>query len=143
MTKQPDASRTKPRDDTSTNDKKETEEEKEEEIELKPDSSNFISFANYKSRDAERPDIIKVIADGKDGETFETELSTCVQVKDLEGKSKRLPLKYHNSSNPGLLPLWTLGIEKGKIRQGKKVIIKTWLSKSKKGRDIRRFKLVV
>jgi hypothetical protein len=101
----------------------------------------FISFGSYKSTDPKNPDIIEVVTEEKD--TFETEFSTCVNVRDKDAKPRILPLKSHNSPNISLWKQWISAANSGRIKKGKKVIIKTWLDTSKNGYPIRRYRLVV
>lgn len=101
----------------------------------------FITFGSCKSTDSENPDIIEVIAEEKD--TFETEYSTCVDVRDTDGKPRILPLKSHNSRNISLWKQWMTGIKSGRIKKGRRIIIKTWLDTSKNGNPIRRYELVI
>ncbi|MCH7560706.1 MAG: hypothetical protein IIC67_04955, partial [Thaumarchaeota archaeon] len=76
----------------------------------------FIKWGDYTSKDGNIPDILylEVI----DVETFDTEFSTNVQVKQKINDSweeRVLPLKSHESNNSQLLQLWNKAKRKRKI----------------------------
>lgn len=103
----------------------------------------FIKWGEYMSKDANSTDILylEVI----DAETFDTEFSTNVHVKQMiseKWEEQVLSLKSHESNNTQLLHLWNKAKREGKITVGKKFQIKTYLGLSKNNRPIRRFDLV-
>lgn len=99
----------------------------------------FIKWSDYKSTDEKNPDVLelKVV----ETETFDTQYSTNVKVQlkiGVQWVPRYLSLKSHDSANGSLLRDWMNGVQKGKIKKGKVVRIKTWLGISKNGRQIRR-----
>lgn len=101
----------------------------------------FLHWGNYTSKDEKNPDIIQCTI--QDEETFETEYGTCVNVK-VDNEIRALTLYNFSSANRSLITQWTDAKKEGKIKQGKKFKLVTWLgiSKRNKDREIRRFKLV-
>jgi len=99
----------------------------------------FLKWGEYKSKDSKNPDILHV--EVLDTETFETEYGICIRaiVDELE-----VNISLHNfgSKNQQLLDIWQQNVTSGKIVQGKKFKIKTWLGTSKNKHPIRRFELV-
>lgn len=103
----------------------------------------FLKWGNYKSNDKDNPD--KILIRVKELETFETEFSINVESEIFEdGKWNEIaiPLKSHNSKNSSLLNQWTRIVKECKTKVGDKLVIKTYLDKSKNGWPIRRFSLV-
>lgn len=105
----------------------------------------FIKWGSYKSTDEKNPDILELKVVETD--TFETEYSTNVRVQLKKGTNLKdviLPLKSHNSTNVSLLNKWNSLAESGKIKQGTKLTLKTWLGTSRYSkRPIRRFAIKV
>lgn len=99
----------------------------------------FLKWGDYKSTDEQNPDVlnIKVL----ETETFETEYSINVRA-EVNKEEKIIPLHSFESNNKQLLQKWNNGIKSGKIKEGKKFKIKTWLGTSKNNRKIRRYELV-
>lgn len=103
----------------------------------------FLKWSEHVSKDANNPDVLHL--EVIDAETFETEYSTNVHVKQMisdKWQERVLPLKSHESNNTQLLHLWNKAKRDGKITQGRKFQIKTYLGLSKNNRSIRRFDLV-
>jgi hypothetical protein len=104
----------------------------------------FVKWGDYKSRDADKPDIldIKVL----DPTLFATEYSTNIRVEvksDQTWTEAILPIKSHSSNNASLLTKWTDIVKKGKIKKGFVCTIKTHLGISKNDNPIRRFAISV
>jgi len=98
----------------------------------------FLKWGKYTARDADHADVIEVAP--LELETFETEYSINVRVK-VDGEEKILPLQSLESQNKQLYQKWNAAVQSGKIKIGKKFLIKTWLGTSKNGRKIRRYEL--
>lgn len=79
-------------------------------------------------------------------ETFETAYSINAEVKQQENNEwtdKILPLKSLDSKNDSLLQQWNKLVKAGKIKEGTRIRIKTWLGISKNNHAIRRFEIEV
>lgn len=88
----------------------------------------FLKWGNYKSTDADKPDIIQV--EIVDPEPFETQYDWIVLAK-LDNTETNIPLRA-KSSNKKLYKQYTQLLHAGKIKAGTKLKIKTWLRKSSK-----------
>ncbi len=99
----------------------------------------FLKWGECKSKDENNPDILHI--EVLDTETFETEYNICVRamVDEIE---MNVPLQNFGSKNMQLLNKWNENVRSGKIVQGKKFKIKTWLGTSKNNFPIRRYELV-
>lgn len=98
----------------------------------------FLKWGKYTARAAESPDQLQITP--LELETFETEYSINVRVK-VDGEEKILPLQSLESQNKQLYQKWNAAVQSGKIKIGKKFLIKTWLGLSKNARKIRRYEL--
>ena len=101
----------------------------------------FLSWGSFMSNDEGNPDEIKCTVD--DEETFETEYGICINVK-IDNEIRAINLYNFGSANRSLLNQWNDAKKQGKIKQGRKFKIQTWLGVSKKNQDrqIRRFNLL-
>ena len=102
----------------------------------------FLKWGQYKSKDKDQPDIIKIRV--KELETFETEYSINVEGEiytNKEWSSIAIPLKGHESKNSSLLNQWIRGGKDDMIKIGDELRIETYLDKSRNNRPIRRFSL--
>ena len=101
----------------------------------------FLSWGEFKSKDEKTPDVIECTI--LDEDTFETEYGICINVK-IDNEIRAINLYNFGSSNRSLLTQWNEVKKNGKIKQGNKFKILTWMgnSQSNKDRKIRRFKLV-
>jgi len=101
----------------------------------------FLTWGQFKSKDEKNPDVIQCIV--SDEETFETEYGICINVR-VNNEISAINLYSFGSANRSLLTQWNEAKKKGKIKQGKKFKILTWMgiSQRNKDREIRRFKLV-
>ena len=103
----------------------------------------FIKWGECTSKNTGIPDVLHL--EIIDAETFDTEFSTNVHVKQKVSDSweeRVLPLKSHESNNTQLLNLWNKAKRDGKITAGTKFQLQTYLGLSKNNRPIRRFDLV-
>ena len=87
------------------------------------------------------PDVIECII--LDEDTFETEYGICINVK-IDNENRAINLYNFGSVNRSLLTQWNEAKKNGKIKQGNKFKILTWMGISQRNKDrkIRRFKLV-
>jgi hypothetical protein len=111
---------------------------------LSTEQITYIRWGDYKSKDANKPDILEVEVITL--EFFESKLSTNVLVKLKENDSwqeKLLPLKSHESANGSLLKQWNELVDKKKIKIGGKILIKTSLGISRYHRVIRNSRIEV
>ncbi len=101
----------------------------------------FLQWGQFKSNDEKNPDEIQCTV--LDEDTFETEYGICINVK-IDNEIRAISLYSFNSLNKSLLTQWNEAKKNGKIKQGKKFKILTWIgiSQTNKDRKIRRFKLV-
>lgn len=99
----------------------------------------FLKWGDYKSKDEKNPYILHI--EVLETETFETEYSACVRAM-VNGIEMNVPLQNFGSKNMQLLQKWKELVSSGKIVQGKKFKIKTWLGTSRNKHPIRRFELV-
>jgi len=102
----------------------------------------FLKWGQYKSKEKENPDTIKIRV--KELETFETEYSINVEAEIFENNKWNtivVPLKSHESKNSSLLNQWTRGGKDDIIKIGDELTIETYLDKSRNNRPIRRFSL--
>ena len=99
----------------------------------------FLKWGNYTSKDEKNPDVLKI--EPTEMESFETEYSINIKA-NVDGEEKIIPLQSFESNNKQLLQLWTKNVKNGKIKEGKKFKLKTWLGISKNNFPIRRFELV-
>ncbi len=101
----------------------------------------FLKWGQYKSTDENSPDILTMRV--KDTEPFPTKYSTNVNAKLQYGQEWTdviIPLKSHESNNASLLTQWQMYVKKGLLKEGKELVIKTWLGTSMRtGKPIRRF----
>lgn len=102
---------------------------------------SFIKWGNFKSHDAENPDILELQV--ADDETFETMYSINARVNYKENNGEWveavLPLKSHESNNAILLQEWQKAKDKG-LTKNSHFKLKTWLGQTKTSlRQIRRF----
>ena len=99
----------------------------------------FLKWGDYKTKDENNPDVLNI--EVLDTETFETEYNICVRamVNEIE---MNIPLQNFGSKNMQLLQKWNENVISGKIVQGKKFKIKTWIGTSKNKFPIRRYELV-
>ena len=104
----------------------------------------FIKWGGYKSKDAEKPDVIEIRV--LEPEPFATEYSTNarIEIKDDQTWTEAiLPIKSHSSNNASLLTKWSELVKKGKIKTGSVCTIRTHLGISKNDNPIRRFAISV
>ena len=99
----------------------------------------FLKWGQFRSNDEKNPDVIEIEA--LETETFETEFTVNVRA-NVDGKELAVPLHSFESNNKQLMQLWNKAVKDGKIKQGKKFKLKTWLGISKNKHPIRRFELV-
>ena len=102
----------------------------------------FFKWGSCKSKDKDKPDVVKIKVQNL--ETWESEFTiniTAMVTVDGELVEMNVPMKYHESKNSSLIDAWTKAVNAGKIKEGQKLIIKTYLDKSKNDRNIRRFSL--
>ena len=98
----------------------------------------FLKWGLYKSKDKDKPDIIKIRV--KELETFETEYTINVEAEIYEDNKWNtivVPLKSHESKNSSLLNQWT----NTDVTVGDELVIETYLGKSRNNRPIRRYSL--
>ena len=95
-----------------------------------------MKLESFKSKDKDKPDRIEIQVTNKD--TFETQYGVCINAI-MDGKESAISLHSFNSLNSSLLKLWNNNIENGKIQEGVKFTLLTYLGVSKNGRDIRRW----
>jgi hypothetical protein len=98
----------------------------------------FLKWGDYTSYDSKNPDRITVKV--TELETFETEYGTNVNAL-VDGKEMSISLRNKGSVNRMLLRLWITNVKKKKIRKGTKLILCTYLGKSKNDRKIRQWKM--
>lgn len=103
----------------------------------------FIKWGNYKSQDQNNPDILELQV--AEVEIFETAYSTNVRVRQRIGddwEERILPLKSFESANNILQKEWQKAESKKLVKVGRKLVLKTWLGRSKKSDfPMRRFVL--
>ncbi len=98
----------------------------------------FLKLGNYKSEDIASPDKLEV--EVTDVDTFETEYG--INVNAIVDKQEvAIPLHNFNSKNTSLLKLWTENVRKGKIENGVKFNLYTYLGKSRNDRPIRKWRM--
>lgn len=93
----------------------------------------FIKWGNYKSQLESNPDILELQV--SEVETFETAYSTNVRVRQKIGddwEDRILPLKSFESANNILLKEWQKAEFKKLVKVGKRLVLKTWLGKSRR-----------
>ena len=106
---------------------------------LEYEQLSYVKFGDYKSSDRLHPDTLNITI--VDKETFETEYSINTKI-NLDGTDMYLPIRNKNSNNSILLELWKKEVVKNPaIKIGNKVVLYTWLDKSKANRKypLRRF----
>jgi len=96
----------------------------------------FLKWGKYKSEDETNPD--KLLIEVTETETFETEYGININAI-VDKKEMAIPIQNFNSVNLALLKLWNNNIQNGKIREGVKFTLHTYLGLSKNARKIRRW----
>ncbi|MEX2193156.1 MAG: hypothetical protein WD717_07240 [Nitrosarchaeum sp.] len=96
----------------------------------------FLKWGKYKSEDKVNPDKIEIQV--TETETFETEFGTNINAI-VDEKEMAVPIQNFNSANTALLKLWNNNIQNGKIQEGVKFTLLTWMGMSKNSRKIRRW----
>ena len=101
----------------------------------------FLHWGKFTSKDEKNPDVLHCII--LETETFETEYGICANVK-VDNERWAITLHSFNSQNRSLITQWNDAKKKGKIKQGRKFKILTWMgiSQRNKDRNIRRYKLI-
>ncbi len=101
----------------------------------------FLKWGDYKSISKKQPDIITI--EIVDPEPFQTQYDWNVLVK-MDGIETNIPLRA-KSANKKLYRQYMRLLREGKIKNGTKLTIETWLGKSSKHPDfdLRDFIVVV
>lgn len=103
----------------------------------------FIQWGSYLSKDSKNPDILEIEVINL--EQWDSEFSTNVQVKLRilnSWEDRILPLKSLDSNNAMLLKLWNKAVREKRLKKGTRLLIKTFMGKSKNNNDMRKWELV-
>ena len=102
----------------------------------------FFHWGDFKSESSINVDRIAV--EVTDAEPFDSTYSTNITGK-VNGTLYHIPLWNYKTKNQALLLEYMKFYEKGKIKDGQKIEILTWLGKSSKNPDykLRKWKVVV
>ena len=93
----------------------------------------FIKWGDYKSEDENKPDVLILqVADPEIRENLYSSYVPVVHNDNGERKEKNLPLHQHDHWNRKLLKDYLEKYNLGQIRQNTRILVKTWLRKSKR-----------
>jgi len=101
----------------------------------------FFKWGDCKSNDADNPDVVTMLI--MEAEPFETTYSTNIKA-DVDGIGMRIvPLHNFDSANKGLLKEFSNLWKAGKIKDGSKIEVRTWVGVSTRNADkkLRRWKI--
>ena len=101
----------------------------------------FLHWGDYKSETESNPDVIQMLI--MEAEPFATTYSTNIKA-DVESQGMRIiPLHNFESANKGLLNEFSKLWKQGKIKDGSRIEVKTWLGVSTRNADkkLRRWKI--
>ena len=101
----------------------------------------FLHWGDYKSETESNPDVNQMLI--MEAEPFATTYSTNIKA-DVESQGMRIiPLHNFESANKGLLNEFSKLWKQGKIKDGSRIEVKTWLGVSTRNADkkLRRWKI--
>ena len=101
----------------------------------------FFKWGDCKSTDADNPDVVTMLI--MEAEPFETTYSINIKA-DVDGVGMRIiPLHNFDSANKGLLKEFSNLWKAGKIKDGSKIEVRTWVGVSTRNADkkLRRWKI--
>lgn len=98
----------------------------------------FLKWSDYISKDSENPDIIPIKV--TEIKTFEMQYGTNINAL-VNGVEMTISLRNNGSVNRMLLRLWIKNIKNRKICKGTKLLLYTYLGKSKNDRIIRQWSM--